>query len=259
MTHEECKETLALHALDSVGAAERQRLEAHLEACLLCAADLAELREAAASLASLARPIAPSPDHLERVLGVLDAAEETPSLALSVAATAATGRAGLGARWRWRPLVLTMRLAVAGVVALLLVSQVRLLRRLDEAHLQINYMRRLGSFVTSPDVSVVPLWGARVSLGAHAKLAYDRTNGRFVFLSSQLMAPPAGKRYQVWVIADGVRPAAAFLPDSPDGVFQAPPRGDGLFLFAVSVEPPGEVDEPTGPMVLMSGPLRGVQ
>src|SRR5206468_8395497 len=77
MTHDECRETLALHALGSIGAAERQALESHLDACPACSTELADLRETAASLALLARPMPQSPEHLERLLVALDAHDET--------------------------------------------------------------------------------------------------------------------------------------------------------------------------------------
>lgn len=255
MTHDECRETLALHALGSVGASERQALESHLHACSACSGELAELRETAASLALLAPPMAPPPEHLERLLVVLDAADEPRRQIARESTEPVSGRPARERR-RWRPLVFAVRLAVAAAVVLLLVSRIALLRRLDAAHLQIESMRAIGSFVTSSNVSVVPLWGARATRVAHAKLAYDRTTGRFVLFSTHLPPPPEGERYQLWVIAEGIRPAGAFLPESPGGVLRAPPRGDELFLFAVSIEPSAEVDEPTGPMVLMSDPLR---
>ena len=260
MTHDECKETLALHALGSIVGAERQAVESHLDACPSCSSELAELRETAASLALLARPVTPSPGHLERLLAALDAHDETSRQESARGSTeAATGRTPLRDWWRWRPLVITMRLAVSAVIVLLALSHVELRRRLDRAYLEIGHIREMGSFVTSPNVSVVPLWGARGADGAHAKLAYDRTTGRFVLFSSHLTPPPEGKRYQLWVIGQRIHAAGAFLPESPEGVLVKPPRGEEPFMFAVSIEPSAEVDEPSGPMVLMSGPLRNLQ
>ena len=128
--------------------------------------------------------------------------------------------------------------------------------RLGRVSRELDYMRGAASFVTSPTVSVVTLWGPRGTPRAHAKVAYDRTSGRFILLSSRLEPPPEGTRYQLWVIADGVQAASARLPESRDGVLRTLPRGDELFFFALSIEPLGGVDEPTGPMVLMSRPLR---
>lgn len=241
MTHEEYRETLALHALGSVETAERLALESHLVVCPSCSTELAELRETATHLALLATPIPPSPASLQRLLAATEAPPDRPPVR---------------ERRRWRRLVLAGRVGVAAVIVVLSVSQLRLLERLDDAYTEIDRMQAIGRFVTSANVSVVPLWGPEAAGDAHAKLAYDRTTGRFVLISARLPSPPEGTGYQLWVISERFRPVAAFSPESPDGVLRAPPRRDEPFLFAVSVEPVAEVDEPTGRMVLMSGLLR---
>jgi len=236
MTHEECREALALGALGALESPEQDAVGAHVARCPACAAELAELEEAAASLARLEPPLAPSPEHLARVLAALDADARR--------------------RRPWRRLASPGRLAVAAAVLVLIGADVALYRRLERASAALAGMRRVGAFVTSPDVVVVSLWGGGARSGAHAKLAYDRVTGRFVLLSSDLAPPPPGAHYQLWVIGDGVRPAAAFHPDAPAGVLTAPPRGDAPVLFGLSVEPAGTTDEPTGPMVLVSEPVR---
>ncbi|MGH7341209.1 MAG: anti-sigma factor domain-containing protein, partial [Candidatus Rokuibacteriota bacterium] len=158
-----------------------------------------------------------------------------------------------GRRWQ---LVLAGRVMAAAVIVALGVSVMRLRDLLDQAYLQIHQMRGVGAFVTSPDVSVVSLWGGTASLGAHAKLAYDRGTGRFVILSSDLAPPPEGHRYQLWVFSEGIQPVAAFSLDVTEGVLRGRPRGDAPFLFAVSLESAAAADDPAGPIVLRSGLLR---
>jgi hypothetical protein len=230
MTHEECRGLLALHALGSITGAERTALDRHVDGCPSCAVELSELAETAASLAWLARPMVPSPGHLHRVLKATRSADEAVRPA------------------KRRPLVLA---AVAAVV-LLVLAQLASLRRLDVAEAELAAMRRMGRFVTSPSVTVVAMEGTR---GEHAKVAYDRTNGQYVLLSS-LRPPPPGLRYQLWVIDDGVRPASAFEARAPGGVLDARPRDGELFLFAVSLESTDTVTEPSGRMLLMSAPVR---
>ncbi len=243
MTHDEYRELLSLHALDAIETPDRHVLESHLEACPSCSAELAELRDITADLTFLAAPIAPRPGDLERLFATLDAGPDR----------AGAHRPAVRARRKWRSRVFAA-VAVAAIVTLT-VSHWRLLGRLDEGYSEIDRLRKIGRFVSSPNVSVVGLWGAEAARGAYAKLAYDRTTGRFVLLSSGLPGVPAGRRYQLWVIAERIHPAGAFLPEAPNGLLLAPPRAD-LFFFAVSVEPFGDVDEPTGDLVLMSGPLR---
>jgi len=256
MTHDQCSETLALHALGSTLAGDAATLELHLARCPACAGELAFLEETVASLALVSLPITPSRAHLDRVLRALDAEDTTvrraPNRSMRVAGRPPAVRQGR----RWRPFVFAVRLAVAAVLVVLVTSQIVLMRRLDRASRELDYVRGVGSFVTSPNVSIVTLWGPRGTPRTHAKLAYDRTSGRFVFFSSDLTRPPEGTRYQLWVIADGVQAASARLPGSEDGVLRTLPRGDGPFFFALSIEPLGDVDAPSGPMVLMSRALR---
>jgi anti-sigma-K factor RskA/putative zinc finger protein len=242
--HEEYREALALHALGSLDGLERHELESHLEACPGCSIELAELRETAAGLVLLAEPVAPSAARTRRIF---------ESLGAEPAVSHVVGTPRAARRW----LVWTARFAVAAVVVFLTASQVNLLERLDRAYAEIAHMREIGEFVTSPGVSVVPLWGTQSVPGAHAKLAYEHATGRYMLFSSRMPHPAEGKRYQLWVLSDHVRHAGAFSPESPAGTLHAPPRADEPFQFAVSLEPEsGETDEPTGDMVLMSGPVQ---
>jgi anti-sigma-K factor RskA len=194
--------------------------------------------------------VEPSKERTARILAAL-AAPVTPLEARRPPTpTVREGR-------RWRPFAIAVRVAVAAVVLVLVRSQFDLLGRLDEAYRRVEHMQRIGEFVTSPGVSVVPLWGTEAARGAHAKVAYEHATGRFMLFSSAMPAPPDGQRYQLWVISDRVRPASVSRSESSVGKLDAPPRGDAPFLFALSLEAAsGETDEPTGSMVLMSGPIR---
>jgi hypothetical protein len=246
MTHDDCRAALALHALDALPIADVEALTSHLVRCASCAGDLADLRETTATLALLARPLPPPPDHVDRVLAAIDTAAERPSPVLRT----------VRARPRAHPpaslTVVLRRLAAACVVAALAFSNVVLVRRLDRAQREMAHMRAIGAFVSSPDVTVVPLTGRH----AHAKLAFDQTTGQFVFLSADLPPPPLHRRYRLWVIDDTIEPAAVVLAASAGGTLANRPHADALFLFAVSIEPDDAGDEPTGPMVLLSAALR---
>jgi len=241
MTHDDHRALLALRALGSLDAADGGALEAHLDTCRACGAELAALSEAAASLALLAPPVAPPADALPRLLAALDDGGAHPR----------PGR---------RPLAIAAGLAVAAGVALLLAAQWRLRGRLDAASRELAALHEVGRFVASPDVSVVPLWGpAGAGDGAHAKIAYDHASGRFVFLAARMPPPPPGRGYRLWVISERISSAGAIPADGPVGTVAVRPRGDEPFLFAVSLEPSAGArpDEPSDALVLMSPPLRG--
>ena len=74
MTHDDCRDLLALHALGAVHGVDEGAIASHVACCPSCATDLADLRATAASLAYLGRSIEPSPEHLERVLAAIDRA-----------------------------------------------------------------------------------------------------------------------------------------------------------------------------------------
>ena len=65
--HEEAEAALAAEALDALGGEEREPLLAHLATCLTCRRELAEFRDAAATLATLAPERAMEPSRSDRV------------------------------------------------------------------------------------------------------------------------------------------------------------------------------------------------
>src|SRR6185503_2109135 len=141
MTHDQCRETLALHALGSTLAGDAAALELHLERCPACAGELAFLQETVARLALVSLPIMPSRGHLDRVLRALDAEDTTvrraPNRSMRVAGRPPAVRQGR----RWRPFVFAVRLAVAAVLVALVTSQIVLMRRLDRASRELDYVR----------------------------------------------------------------------------------------------------------------------
>ena len=75
-----------------------------------------------------------------------------------------------------------------------------------------------------------------------------------VLLASGLAAAPAGKAYELWIIAKAAPvPAGVFQVDAQGrAVFRLPEGLDfaGVKTFAVTLEPEAGVPAPTGPMVL---------
>src|ERR1700686_5227743 len=68
MEHQEYQELLALHALDALDASDARALEAHLETCAQCRAELIELRDAAGLLAHASTPAEPGSEVRARIL-----------------------------------------------------------------------------------------------------------------------------------------------------------------------------------------------
>ena len=110
--------------------------------------------------------------------------------------------------------------------------------------------RDLLGFIASPDVTTASLAATESAAGTRAFVAYERHSGRFILLAFHLPPPPEHQVYQLWLIAEGVRPSAVFSPD-PIGVAllhdHSLPERRGVPLFAMTLEPSGGVAEPTEP------------
>jgi anti-sigma-K factor RskA len=255
MTHDAYAEKVALHALGALRGAEAEDLEAHLETCEACARQLAELRDTAAELTYAASPITPPAALSGRILDAVRA-EADSSAAGSDRSAAVPSRSGPSKRWR-RYL---LRGAVAAALAFLVVSQISLVNRLDEALGVIARGRELIVFLASPEVSTVVLAGTDSAPAARAILAYNHRSGRVVFMASELPPPPPGKAYQLWFVGDAISPGAVFSPTSLRETVlydQWRPQGSRAPLFAVTLETAAGVDSPTGDFVLLSVGRRG--
>lgn len=139
----------------------------------------------------------------------------------------------------------------------------RLSARLNEAERelagereQLASARDENDLLASPGARVARLTGKEVAPGARAVVAYDRASGRAVLIANGLPTAPAGKAYQLWLIADGKK--------LPGGTFKADPEGrahmsdrlpagaDAKAAFAVTLEREGGEIAPKGDIYLLS-------
>jgi len=107
----------------------------------------------------------------------------------------------------------------------------------------------------SDDVQMLFLQGKAPQQRARGRVFWSTRAGRGVVVAGNLSVLPAGKQYELWAFSGG-KPV-------PAGVFDADSAGRVLFeskdlsrigtpeKFAVTVEPRGGVDAPTGPIVLL--------
>jgi anti-sigma-K factor RskA len=104
---------------------------------------------------------------------------------------------------------------------------------------------------------LVGLWDGGRSLGgmrsytaegAKATLLVDREGGA-VLAVRHLPPPPAGKAYEVWVIAGGKAIPAGWLRGSLAALNRRVPEGAAV---AVSIEPRRGSKQPTGPLLLQA-------
>jgi len=113
----------------------------------------------------------------------------------------------------------------------------------------------MGELLTSPDAHMAKLSGTNVAPGAHAMLAYDKS-GHAMLMAKGLPHAPEGMAYQLWYIKDNKKmPGKVFTTDTAgNGLLedQIPAVARDAAVFAVTLEPKGGVEVPTGSIYLLS-------
>lgn len=119
---------------------------------------------------------------------------------------------------------------------------------------QLASARDLNEILASPDARVTQLAGKGEGARARAMLAYERTTGRAVILTSGLPPAPAGKAYQLWLIADNKKMPGGTFKTDPEGharMSDRLPAGEANPTFAVTLEREGGVSAPEGEIYLI--------
>jgi anti-sigma-K factor RskA len=130
-------------------------------------------------------------------------------------------------------------------------------QQLNEAQTQLMRERQERELLGSPASAVFSLTGTEDVPGAKARLVFDQKTGKAVLFVEGLPDAPQGKAYQIWWITDPKKPA-------PGGTFKTGAEGKGELrdqipqqytkasFFAVTVEPEGGSQSPTGSIILKS-------
>ncbi len=271
MIHEDYKEMLALHALDALDAAEARAVEDHLRSCDWCRAELAELRDASSLLAYAATPAQPSSDVRSRITSGVRAepvrrAPETGAKRQPAPDVSAKVTSFPAFSFGWRLGALAAAVAYVALLVPLLVlwnhnaarqrELARLSSQLSERQQELAREREAVALLTAPDSRKTELAGTSVARSAHGLLAYDRRTGHAMLFTDSLPPPPPDKVYELWFIANG-RPlrGQVFTTDAQGHAVisdQVPPEARERAIFAVTLEPKGGVNSPTGPIYLSS-------
>jgi anti-sigma-K factor RskA len=231
----EIHDLAAAYALDAVDDDERMAFERHLETCERCRAELASLRETAASLAYAAPPAAPPPELRERILDT--ARQERPNVV------------PLRPRRSRTTVALGAATAIAAGVAIALgVWNVSL-------HNSLDTERSARAATERALVVVGDTAAARHDLSGASGQLVVASSGKAALVLCNLGQAPAGKTYQAWVLS-GDKPVSAGVFDSDSGCVAVPldasvPADTGV---AVTVEPDGGSGEPSSTPIFQSMP-----
>ena len=209
------RELTAAYALDALDGSERERYEAHLATCEECREELASFWAVSGALAHAAGGPTPPPALRERILQ--QARSERPNVVPFRRRFALTPSAGIA--------------AVAAMLALGLgLWGISVSRELDDRKSEL-------AVLGDPNAQVFE------TANGEANLVVTPT-GAAALVVRRLAPAPEGKDYEIWVFEDGV-PHRAGLFERP-GVAVLDRRVAAGQMVAVTVEPDGGLDAPTG-------------
>ena len=286
MEHQEIKDMLALAALDRLEGEEAYALTEHLlVGCDECDAELRAFREAAASLAMALEP-AGSPArilaHLEERLA--SAQTSTKGLRTMRRSHPLTPEAHSGlTRWRVATGIAAVAfITVSGFAGLLfnraVHSHVEFEQQIAARDAQLRESRsrlalssdqvqtlervlndrvRLEQILLAPDLRLTRLEPTKTAPGSAGLVAVSTATRAALIQVSGLPPTPSGKTYELWWITKESGPVKAglFQVQAPGTVIAAaepPPTGQHALLSAVTLEPAGGTNSPTGAMYLKS-------
>ena len=238
--HEEIEELLGAYALDAVNAEEAALVEAHLDECASCRAELDRHREVTTALANAIEPV---PRGLwDRIAagmsdapaaGVTRAGEDAPVGGSVTELDAAPGRRSQRTRWLG---------VVAGVAAALLLGLVAY-DLTGSSSPEGGIGTAVQGALANPAHRSVPL-----STPAGARLAdvVVVPGGQWFITEANMAALPAGRTYQLWGELRGRYISLGLLGRSPSQAAFAVGTSSPSAV-AVTVEPAGGVSAPDRP------------
>ena len=285
-THEPFDGLASLYALGALTERERATFEEHLEVCGACVNDVMSLLPVTHRLADAAPLREPRADLRARVIQAATGSPPQTSpgdVALPLAAPASVSamdrpapprRTGGTARLLFR-LAAAALLVVAAGLGWFAAQQFNLARALQDnldganrratlAELEVSTAQRAAAesrqraaILAAPDALTIGLAGQPAAPDAVARVFWSATQG-VVFTAAGLPALPAGRVYQLWFVPNA-SPVSAGLLTIDDGgrVAASVTRPDDVTApvpMAVTLEPEGGVDSPTGEVYLLGRP-----
>lgn len=259
MNHDQLRDLTEAYVLDALPRDQRDAYDAHLVTCGGCSRDVRELMRVTQALGEIVDQREPPARLRERVLASVGRAAAPAPVAVDVR----PGRS-LPA---WMAAAAAVIALATGLYAASLRSNMarlgseleRALSRVASAEQEIVQLRavsgaaeRARMVLVAADVSQVQLRGQQGAPDAHGRALWSGSAG-LLFTAVELPALPAGRTYQLWVIAKS-KPMSVGLV-TPDARGRASfaadlPVGTQPEQVALTIEPAGGVPSPTGPIVL---------
>ena len=232
--HSLFREQLSAYALGALDAEEVPALEAHLQTCDSCRAELAEYRTISDGLLMALPPRPPSAALRKRLQAQLPSAQKKTK-----------------PRFAWSP----GRLALGGALVLLLLMNLFTflqLREIQNQQASLVQQIRTSQFALSmlayPDTRAIPIAAENLS----GSVLLDQERNSVALVMWHLPELGVDQTYQAWLIEpDGHRVSAGvFRPQADESYTTKPvyPKQDlsNFVGIGVTVEPAGGSEQPTG-------------
>jgi len=281
--HPSREEDFDLYALGVLEGEERSAIEAHMSACAECAQKLAEAQGRVALLALAAPQSVPSPEVKDRLLrrlqgsggaggfGAVDSgtlngggvsAAPARTIAMPARVSAEALQSGTKPAGQWVSWVLAAAAVALLVISSLLWKQNDRLQseieklRLDAKtlHKQLDYQRLVADVMEGPNVLNVALRPMPGMPKGNAMVHYNPAKGKLVY-DGWIEPAPSDKSYQLWVVPMDGNPISVGVinpvTEDPASWIASVPEGVQAKAFAITLEPAGGEDQPTGPQVLV--------
>ena len=252
---DDLQEQASLYAAGAMTESERREYARHLEddGCEVCRAEVHEL-QATMSMVALTAPAAdPSPVVRQRLMAQARVSAARPEVD--------SGKPFL--RRHWFDFIAGAA-AIGGIlVALLVNSEVRELRRqtvelqdqISKLEVQLSQSRILFAKLIAPEVRVVDLAGQGQNAQASGRIFWDQKQKHLYFFAKDLPRVPADKAYELWFVPKAGNPVRAIVFNTEsNGSIEfdiGVPEGIDIGAAAVTTEPAGGTDAPTGAFALL--------
>jgi anti-sigma-K factor RskA len=252
---DDLQEQASLYAAGAMTDTERLEYQRHLEddQCAVCRAEVNELQAAASMLAFTAAPVVPSPAVRGRLMEQARSAASRTEYRSTIPFF----------RRSWTELIAVAAALGAMAFAFAAIRSGSELRQLNNeltsrvARLEVQLVRARTyiSTMTSPEVRVVNLAGQGSNVQASGRLFWDKKQKRWFLYAKDLPPVPADKAYELWFVPKTGNPVKAVVFNTQaDGLSEIEvdvPEGIDIAAAAVTIEPAGGTDQPTGPFALM--------
>lgn len=238
MTCEERQELIILYAADLLDPAQRDELAAHLASgCTTCAEALAEATIMLQEIPTTIDPVAPPPQAVGKLMQRVRS--ETASRPFA-----------------WRAMALAASIGIfIGAISIHLIEQtdrLKLLSALADSNRQLADIRQTFG---SEQLKLVGLTAPDQSAAA-GRVFWDREKNEWHVYVFNLKPPENGRTWELWYITPNQTKIRAGVFDTDASgrgslVVQIPANLGPIAIAAITDEPQGGVDQPTGSVHLV--------